>query len=101
MLLDLRQKLAVLLWFHSKIPSPLVCGLLVEAILNKLLGRLILESIVFQKMNLSDQVFFLHDLNGFAVGDLPLINIVFLTGKVRIVHLIDGVESIQAIAQQE
>lgn len=52
-------------------------------------------------MNLSDQVLFLHDLDGLTVGDLPLVNIVFLTGKVRIVHLINGVEAIQTVAQQE
>lgn len=52
-------------------------------------------------MNLSDQIFFLHDFYGFTISDLPLINIVFYTGKVRIMHFINGVKPIQTIAQQE
>ena len=52
-------------------------------------------------MDLPDQIFFFHNFDRLAISDLPLINVVFFAGKIRIVHFVDGVESIQTIAQQE
>ena len=102
MAFNLSEKFTVLIRFFTQENVALVLSFKIEAVRNKFLWCLILESIVSQKMNFPDHTLnVLHFFDRFTVRYFPLVYVIKLTFEVQLVHFINSIESVYAIAEEK
>jgi hypothetical protein len=86
----------VLLRFNSNEPDVFVLSLFVEMILKQNVGSLVCECLLMQLCNVLDLM-----LTSFLVEDLPVVDVGQLRSQLGLVHLLNVLQSIFAVADQE